>query len=279
VGIAALVLGSFYVPYVLQPGFPAVKEYLLSRIASGAGMQTFPATLALLDLYLPPFYLAVAIPLLACGIAHVLARGRTVTGVIVLFWFLSVFSVYMLLGGDPRSHVYNYFVPGLILVALGIAGIVEPIRNLPVRRVLQIGAWALIVSSGAMTYYMLVDHTVEHPWTSKRILGHPLPNLETGIVEGVFGFPYQRGLDQVGRMFQSGQLRGTFDSNERDVMADYYFHSRRGSPPDYYVYVDRPLSLSRDLPPYVKIGYKRVAEIAVRGTRTIEVYERQGRRQ
>jgi hypothetical protein len=269
----SLLAGLFYIPYMLQPNFPAVKDYLLGRIASGSGMQTFASTYALLGLYLPPLYLAVTIPLLVCGVVRVLRRPRAITGLIFLFWFVSVFAFYMLLGGDPRSHVYNYFLPGLVLVALGLEGVVESAGNLLLKRALQTAIWVLIIGSGSITYYILVDHTVEHPWYAKKVLGYTLPHLEARNIDGVFGFPYQRGLHTVGLLFQSGQLRGTFDSNERDAMADYYFRARRASPPDYYVYVHRPLSLRRDLPAFLTPDYWVIAEISVGGTKTIDIYE------
>jgi hypothetical protein len=123
-----------------------------------------------------------------------------------------------------------------------------------------------------MAYYMLVDHSIEHPWSAKRVFGYTLPNLEARTIEGVFGFPYRRGLDKVGEKFQSGRLRGTFDSNERDVMADYYFHARRSSPPDYYIHVLRPLSLRRERPAYLSTGYYRITVISVSGHETVEIY-------
>ena len=55
-------------------------------------------------------------------------------------------------------------------------------------------------------------------------------------------------------------------------MADYYFHSSRGSAPDYYIYVYRPLSLERELPAFVTERYRRIREISVRGRKTIDIY-------
>jgi hypothetical protein len=120
---------------------------------------------------------------------------------------------------------------------------------------------------------MLVDHTVEHPWYRKTILGFPLPNVEARRIEGVFGFPYNRGLPRVGELYRSGRLQGSYESNERDVMADYYFEARRSIPPDYYIYVLRPLSLESRLPEVVARHYRKVMELSVDGRKTIEIYE------
>jgi hypothetical protein len=57
-------------------------------------------------------------------------------------------------------------------------------------------------------------------------------------------------------------------------MANYYFHSRRGDPADYYVYVHRPLSLERNMPSDVKDHYVWLRQIVVDGRKTIDLYER-----
>jgi hypothetical protein len=120
---------------------------------------------------------------------------------------------------------------------------------------------------------MVVDHTVEHPWYSKTILGYPLPNVEARRIDGVFGFPYQRGFLKVGALFQSGQLTGSFDSNERVEMANHYFRAGRASPPDYYIYVHRPVSPDWHLPAFVAQHYRWIGEISVEGRKTVDIYE------
>jgi hypothetical protein len=270
--LAAVMAGLFYVPYALQPRFSLVVHYLAGRVAAGRGTRTFARTAELLSLYLPPLYLAVLVPFLVVG-GVALLRRRDIASCALVFWFSTVFAFYMLLGGDPRSHVYNFFLPGLLIAAHGMWDVVRRAGRGAGRRLVQTAVWALIAAFGAATWAMFVDHAVEHPWYRKTILGYELPNLETRHVAGVFGFPYRRGLDQVGQLFDSGELRGTFDSNERRAMADFYFHGRRGAPPKYYVYVHHPLSLDRELPTYVRQHYQRVRDIWLHGRKTIDLYE------
>jgi hypothetical protein len=59
-------------------------------------------------------------------------------------------------------------------------------------------------------------------------------------------------------------------------MADYYFHSRRARPADYYVFVHQPLSLQRDLPLDLEQDYRWLRAIVVDGRKTIDVYVRRG---
>jgi len=273
-GVAGVILvGLFYIPYMWQPGFPGVRAYLLTRVASGWGLRTFPLTSDLLGLYLPPFYLTVMVPLLVYGAIELIRSRRDLPGPAVVFWFLTTFTFYMLLGGDPRSHVYTYFLPGLILAGLGMDRLVASARGRSLTFMLPGLVWTLITLSGGFTYYMLVDHAVEHPWYRKTVLGYPLPNLESRRIEGVFGFPYKRGLPGVGELYRSGRLQGSYASNERDVMADYYFRARPAFAPDYYIYVHRPLSLDRALPPFVARHYRWIGELSVDGRKTIDMYE------
>ena len=316
--IALCLVSLFYLPYVRQPFFPLISDYLLHRVAAGQGMRTFTATYELVGLYLPPFYLLLAIPFLVIGAIDAIRRRGMPEGLLIPLWFVTTFAFYMLPGGDPRSHVYNYFLPGLILVALGIDRVIGPKvpliltlspdrergpeRDLlspaggdtgrhPKRDLLSpaggedkgeggslapaltAAAWAVILVCAGVTYYMVVDHTVEHPWEAKTVLGYELPNLVSKRVEGVFGFPYRRGLDQIGALVRSGRLQGSFNSNERDVMADYYFHAPRSGRPDYYFFVLRPLSLDRELPAIVARSYRRIGTISERGRPSIEIYE------
>lgn len=271
--IALCLVGLFYVPYMRQPFFPLVSDYLLHRVAAGQGMRTFTATYELLNLYLPPFYLLLAIPFLVIGAIDAIRRRGVPEGLVIPFWFVTTFAFYMVPGGDPRSHVYNYFLPGLILVALGIDTVLAPQKGRALARALIAAAWGVIVLFAGVTYYMVVDHTVEHPWEAKTAFGYELPNLVAGRVEGVFGFPYRRGLDQIGALVRTRRLPGSFDSNERDVMADYYFQAPRSPRPDYYFFVLRPLSLERELPVVVARSYRHVGTIMERGRPAIEIYE------
>lgn len=271
--IALSIAGLFYLPYTRQPNFTGVRTYLIERVSSGRGLDTLGQVYELLRLYFPPFYLLFTVPFLLLGILILIWRRRDVPSIALVFWFASVFSFYMFLGGDPRSHVYNYFAPGLLLAAYGMWALVEFARSSWLRIYLRTAIWLAVGVFACLVYYMLVDHAIEHPWYRKTVLGYPLPNLEQRDIAGVFGFPYQRGLKEVGALFDSGQLRGTFDSNERDVMAEYYFHSARYRRPDYYIYVHRPLSLDRELPFFVSTTYRLVREISVHGRRTIGIYE------
>ncbi|MGH7766235.1 MAG: ArnT family glycosyltransferase [Candidatus Binatia bacterium] len=276
--IAAAMAGLFYFPYTRQPNFPSVKAYLIERVSSGRGLETFDRVYELLQLYSPPFYLLFTASFLLLSLLLFIWRRRDLASIALVFWFASVFCFYMLLGGDPRSHVYNYFTPGLLLAAYGMWAAIEFARTSRLRRLLQGAVWLAIGVFACLVYAMLVDHTIEHPWYRKTVLGYRLPNLEERDIEGVFGFPYQRGLKKVGALFDSGELRGTFDSNERDVMADSYFHARRSRQPDYYIYVHRPLSLDRELPFFVRTTYRLVREISVQGRKTIDIYEMSSRR-
>ena len=282
--IAILLAGVFYAPFILRPGFASVTGYLRGRVVSGLGWETFARTRQLLGLYLPPLYLPVVTTLAAMGAVAALKKDTRPQGLVVVTWFASPFCFYMFLGGQPRSHIYMYVLPGLILAALGVDAILSWIRPGWAARLGHAAVWGAIVFFAAISYYMLVDHTVEHPWERKAVFGYELPNLVTDRIQGVFGFPYRRGLEQVGELFRSGRLTGNFDSNERDATAEFYIGAPRSSPPltyfddpgssapDYYVYVYRPFSFRRQLPQAVQDTYRLVGTITEGGRKTIEIY-------
>jgi 4-amino-4-deoxy-L-arabinose transferase-like glycosyltransferase len=284
-GLFALFLaGMFYVPFILRPGFGSVTNYLQDRVIGGSVRATFVQTGQLLDLYFPPFYLRTILVLLLLGTAKILWDENKPIMLVILAWFAAPFAFYMLLGGDPRSHVYMYFLPAMILAALGIEGIISLVNTRVLVQVAQATAWAVIIVFASFTYYMMVDHSIEHPWERKTVFGYELPNLETGYIQGVFGFPYNRNLEQVGELFRSGRLHGTVDSNERYSTVEFYFNAPRSSPPvtyfddpgssppDYYFYVRRPFSLRRKLPETVEETYQLFGTIQKGERTTVDMY-------
>lgn len=266
--LAGGLVALFYVPYLFHPHVDDVSHYLFARVFAGQGLRTFARTASLLRLYFPPYYFVLAVPLLAAG-AVLAARRGGLAGAVVMAWFATTFGCYMLLGGDPRSHVYNYFLPGIVLVALGIDGLARATGSAAAPAL-----WASIVLFGWYTHEMIVDHSVEHPWYRKTILGYEHDGLQDETLDGVFGFPYRRGLDQVGALVRSGNLGGTLDTNERRGMAAYYFASPLSrNRPDYYVFVREPLSLERELPKEIVERYRRILVLSDGGRETIDVYE------
>jgi hypothetical protein len=282
--LALLLAGLFYIPYIFRPGFASVTDYLQGRVVGGSKRATFIQTYQLLNLYLPPLYEKIIGALIVVGSTTVLLSKTRAFVLAVLAWFGAPFVFYMFLGGDPRSHIYMYVLPGMILAAIGIDVLISIPKSHFFARATQATAWATIIAFAAITYYMLVDHTIEHPWERKTVLGYELPNLVTSYIQGVFGFPYRRGLEQVGELFRSGEFVGSFGSNERYSTVEYYFEATRSSPPvtyfddpgssppDYYFYVYRPFSLRRGLPVTVKDTYRFVGTISEGCRRTIDIY-------
>jgi hypothetical protein len=282
--LAFFIAGLFYIPFIFRPGFTSVTKYLQDRVVGESIWTTFIRTNQLLDLYLPPLYEKIISALIVLASATVLRRKTRPFLLVVLTWFGAPFIFYMLLGGDPRSHIYMYILPGMILAGLGIEEIVTQIKPKLASIAFQTLAWTTIIAFSSITYYMLVDHTLEHPWEKKTILSRELPNLVTSHIQGVFGFPYRRGLQQVGELFRSGELVGSFDSNERYSTVEFYFDAPRSSPPmtyfddsgssppDYYFYVYRPFSLRRTLPKTVKDTYRFIDTIKEGGRSTIDIY-------
>jgi hypothetical protein len=274
----------FYIPFIFRPGFASVTEYLQGRVVGESIRATYMRTYQLLDLYLPPLYEKIIGALIVVGSVTVLRSKTRAFVLVVLTWFGAPFVFYMFLGGDPRSHIYMYVLPGMILAAIGIDALISRPKSRLVAHATQATAWATIIAFAAMTYYMLVDHTIEHPWERKSVLGYELPNLVTSYIQGVFGFPYRRGLEQVGELYRSGELEGSFGSNERYSTVEFYFDATRSSPPvtyfddpgssppDYYFYVHRPFSLRRGLPETVKDTYRFISTISEGGRRTIDIY-------
>jgi 4-amino-4-deoxy-L-arabinose transferase-like glycosyltransferase len=282
--LAFFLAGLFYVPFIFRPGFSSVTNYLQDRVVGGSVRATFAQTEQLLSLYFPPLYLKTIFVITIIGSATIIRDENRPIKLVMLTWAAAPFAFYMFLGGDPRSHVYMYVLPAMILAAIGIEAIVSLAKSRQLTQFAQATAWTVIISFAAITYYMMIDHSIEHPWEKKTVFGYELPNLESGYVQGVFGFPYNRNLQQVGELFRSGELEGTVGSNERYSTVEFYFNAPRSSPPvtyfddpgssppDYYFYVHRPFSLRRTLPATVDEEYQLFGTIEKGGRTTIDIY-------
>lgn len=278
--LAAAIAGLFYIPFIFRPGFSSVTSYLSDRVLGGWVRRTFANTFNLVALYLPPYYLPVIAAFAGLGSIRFFRQGRRLEMLVLLTWFAAPFLFYMFLGGDPRTHIYMYVLPGMILAGLGMDELISFAHHPRTRIVISGLAGIVILLFSSVTYYMIVDHSIEHPWEEKSVLGVTLPNLVSRRISGVFGFPYRRGLEQVGEFFASGELTGSFGSNEKWSTVEFYIDAPRTSafegsdelPPDYYIYVHRPYSFRRGLPETVQDTYQLIDSIEQRGQTTIDIY-------
>ncbi len=343
IGLGALLLALFYVPYLLHPGFENTVTYLVDqRFVVG---QRFPfnslhelirrtlvynssyyvalmaggALLALLVAYRRGLGGARG---LALGIVLALLLGWTawqttwlrigavdyaivpfavaLIGVALLpnqrfetrlvwVWF-GVLAIVMIFGmALARTHIYVFFAPWSLLVG-GLFANAWAILTRPVAPRLRdalggLGLVAISIGLGGYDYWYYVHNRVEvlKTWPEHHPAGYWTPSY-TKEVDSLYGFPLANGWKVVGALYNSGVLRGDYETNQRYLWIPQWYtlgQNRCGSTAEWYFAIDNLESWSlrsADAEDMLKEqGYVRWGQVTVEDRPQMVIY-RQGDR-
>lgn len=140
-------------------------------------------------------------------------------------WFLGSFFVYFFVVKDPRTHVYMSIIPGIVLIGYGISSLYALLLSkyrIISYSILILVSFAFLYLVG-LYYVMYFDKSTEYPWWEKTYLGRSLFKIEKSKrIDGVFGFNQYRGWEQIKDLYKKGCLVGTFESNEKEPITDFY---------------------------------------------------------
>jgi len=144
----------------------------------------------------------------------------------VWLWFGVPFLFYSFFVALPLTHIYTA-VPGAALLAgLGLVYLGEWLAGYSKTAVrVAVGVGVAVFLLGLFYINIIfVGHTPEYRrnypemkntlfWTP---YGDDMPE------QGLFGFPYRAGWKTVGYLLESGELTGSYDSNEEREVTDFY---------------------------------------------------------
>ena len=199
---------------------------------------------------------------------------------LVLAWLAPYFATYFILMSTPRTHIYTMYMPWSLLAAAGAFQLpqllewlgskasarVSALRGLPgfLRRprvsivlVVLLTGWTALHVHGRF-----VDHAPEYPWYGER----PTRSL--------FGFPFLRGWDAVGYLYRTGELDGTYATNETERVSRYYMRQDpvgEGAA-ELFVYSPAPESWKKDA--YPPEGFSPILRVMADGKPGLTVYRR-----
>ena len=195
-------------------------------------------------------------------------------------WFgvAALFFLFLML--KVHTHYYVAF-PGWWLIA-GLVmsrGYDRLVRGARLLRWVALGATAgvWLVCAG-YTYVAFVRHTPEYrqtypaakPWFYWTPFGNRPP---TG---GYFGFPYLTAWKAVGGLYDAGVLKGTYASNERNMVTNWYTRGALCCPNgEYYIVARDDLDHPHAVIPGVITGeYMPAIEIVRNGEPQLWIFER-----
>ena len=212
-----LVVGAFYIPYIQQGYFSDLTVNYLERRADGQEYLKNKSIFTMQIYNTWVFFVAAALAFFA------FIKEFDARRIVVFVWFLPAFILFEFIFLNPGTHIHNYFPPLFILIALGVEYLREkfgPKLTKPLVHVLP----AVLFAISAMIYVPFLSQG--YPWRNSDLL---VRKLEKNRVEKrfhlfLYGFPYNRGWDQVAEYFDANTTPRSFYTNDNLTIGEFYLH-------------------------------------------------------
>lgn len=201
----------------------------------------------------------------------------------IFLWFAFPAFFYLYLVALPLTHIYSA-IPGLFLVAaLGLKHLTQGVANSPNRYLasLRFGVMGLVAAGwGLGLMYAWTLFVVNQPEYLREydqlpaVIGHPKFEVPQ---EGKFGFPYQAGWQAVNYLFVTGELNGSYDTNEETDITNYYMRSGLRltcATPDIYIVAENVFDVVPLRYDQLEANYTPTHIIAVKGDPKMAIYQR-----
>ncbi|MFN2285611.1 MAG: glycosyltransferase family 39 protein [Anaerolineae bacterium] len=295
--VGFLILGGFYIPFVLTPTFSKTVDYILAvRFGQGQGpLQNSAFNIWVMSVFYNSIYYVVGIIVFIGlgGVGYIVRAVRKrfapragITGVdraippLALLYFLIPFFFYLFIVKDPRTHIYTFYPGVAVLAGAALSEIWSWLW--PDRRLWGL-AWAALFSAGYILCigYIGLAFVGHHPeykrnWPQSRSWLYPVP-VEELPQEGYFGFAYRAGWKAVEELYAQGILSGTYATNEEPAITTWYVLSGQrtlcSDPDNYIIAVNVQDEVSIDWAELER-DYTPTVNITVAGQPKITVYHR-----
>ena len=269
-GIAAVPVVIFYVPFILYID-AETKVYWTQRLMEEAA-EKISSSILLFQIYQPIYVLPIYLFLFIAGLTFLtgllinrkkgsvknwtpadISGNEFIRNLLATFlWFLAVFILMEVVIYQPGTHIYTYLIPAFVFLGLGLFAIEQLIKHIGwIKRsheaTLAIFS-VLFLFLFVQSYAIFVDSNQEYPWEDERFIFWTLKQPSTTITDeytlSMFGFPYFRDWESIGKYIQDHSDFNTVSANEPDVVTNFYVRKsgRRFSPYRYYISIQNPRS-------------------------------------
>lgn len=290
-----VLLSAFYLPYLLH--FDASTwSYWEGRI-SGSVSGKVSSSMYLFKVYQPIYVLQIYIILAGlCGaglLSWLLAKkykkfsyltvdGFTLPAYFPIFLWLLPPLIFMESISVPGTHIYSYLLPLSIFVGSGISYVYQLIDKLFSFRILYAAFYTSVAVVFAFiyaqSYAIFVNNYYEYPWENEQFLVWTLPKPSPIFHLSIFGFPYNRGWEQIREILHSDPEIKAWSCNERAALSRYYINLEKNvDKAGYLVYILNPQtftnSLSEKKAAYWVSKYTPVYTFSRNGRDTVYIYK------
>lgn len=239
-----LVVGSFYIPYLVQGYFENnTVNYLAKRFTGDVTFSrnysffTFnfynPAYLFLMFLLLP-----IVLLLKPVDVSKKDTKEESNTVKLLTLWFFIPFVLFQFFMSNPGTHIHNYFIPLYMLTGYSIFEIYKLIKNKGFKYIYIAVISLCFVGLIAIPFYIFIpSFNAGYPWNVQRY-----SKIHDKYQLFIYGFPYSRNWNDIRAYFLNldSRVEGVF-TNDGDTIAQYYLrefnYTRPGSNflPQYYI--------------------------------------------
>lgn len=194
----------------------------------------------------------------------------------LFLWFFLYLIIYSFLIRVPGLHYYTLSPAWAVLAAWGIGSILRRAKFF------LVPALTLMLAVSAFYTYILFvrtepEYALSYP--ENRISFYW--NTHTSPPKRFFGFPHKSGWKVIGYLYRTGELKGTYRSNEKKEITRWYTHWEQTDKerPTYYFIAanatEKPYE--QDYPrELIHEEYRLVGKVFVRGKPWLEIYELKG---
>jgi hypothetical protein len=224
---------------------------------------------------------SLAILVFAPVLALVALSGRLpVAWRAMLVWFAGPFLAAGFLVTKPHTHFYT-MIPGVaLLIGWGVAQVVPRVaaRGRSVGWIAGGAVAGLVGLALVHQWVVFVRHDPEYKrvYPDARLPGVWSPFGDELPRGGYFGFPYRAGWRAVQAWYASGEMSGSYDSNEELLITGWYTWGapRCAIDPVYYLIAWRPQDAEEVPDDLIARGYRTWGVVTVGGREKLRVYAR-----
>ena len=250
----SVAVAAFYIPFALSIS-DGTKDYWSNRLTGGD--DKISSSTYLFDVYNPWLALPLYAALSGLGLAYLLftvaRRKARLRDAFLLLWISGVVIFFEIVVNLPGTHIFNYLLPLMILMGLGVTFLLDALRLRPLRLAASaalVGAAAFLV---AQSYALYVEHAESYPWEPERLLGRTVPPVQIDRYHtSLFGFPYDGGWRSIQSRLKDQPQSGdpSFITNDKNSIAEFYMAGYSEGPErlGYYIHVRHPQSFSPGVP-------------------------------
>jgi 4-amino-4-deoxy-L-arabinose transferase-like glycosyltransferase len=222
--------------------------------------------------------------------ALLLTPRQTLAERVIWLWFAAVMVLALFLTEKPRTHVYTFFIPWLLIcgqvAALGFGWLARRFGARPAMIAGSAAAAVLILLFGNYAYrYFVSTDEVMLNYFERRPPGYWVTYAEPDN-KARFGFPLNNGWKVIGELYRQGELHGYFDTNEKEAWVPaWYSRGVERCPRDAQWFFEirnlEPWSTDDELAMehYLRQGFEKWGKVQVEGRDKMIIYQRTGNHQ